>query len=225
MTASRKRSSPRKAAGRPGGKREHKPHPRAARMREEIVFAAAEAFARKGYRATTMQEIARAAGYTAASLYTYFRSKEEIFRAILATLQGEMLATFDEPAPSGLSFAQRLELLLLRQYELTERRKNALGVLLATTSQVAPEEMSPASDGHALFAERFTAWIRSNASPEDLGHTDPATAARVLMGISHAFFLDWLVGRAEGPLVQAAPAVVRHFLYGLSTARRPGPPR
>jgi AcrR family transcriptional regulator len=49
-----------------------------ARIREDIVEAAARAFSRHGHRRVTMQDIAREAGYTAASLYTYFRSKKEI---------------------------------------------------------------------------------------------------------------------------------------------------
>jgi len=47
-------------------------HPRRAReiarTRQDILEAAARAFARNGYQAVTMQEIAREAGYTAASL-------------------------------------------------------------------------------------------------------------------------------------------------------------
>ena len=195
------------------------PHPRSARMREEILWAAAEVFARRGYRAATMQGIAKAAGYTAASLYTYFRSKEEIFRALLDMLRAEMLATFDEPIPSGLTFAQRLELLLLRQYEMSERRKTAITLLLQHASEAAPEELSPASAGHAEFSVAFTRWIRKNAGEGDLGETPPEEAAVLVMGISHTFFVEWLVGRRKGRLTEAAPHVVRFFLHGVTGGR------
>lgn len=195
------------------------PHPRTERMRYEIVMAAAEAFAKKGYRATTMQEIAAAAGYTAASLYTYFKSKEEIFLAIVTNLKAEMLETYGERLPSGLSFAQRLELLLLRQYELSERRRLALQLLLTTTSEVAPEELSPASEGHQAFGDAFEAWMKENASAKDLGGASPREAARVVMGISHAFFQDWLLGRLPGRLADNAPKVVSYFLHGIAGRR------
>lgn len=195
------------------------PHPRSERMRQEIVMAAAEAFAKKGYRATTMQEIAAAAGYTAASLYTYFKSKEEIFRAIVKNLKADLLGTYRERLPAGLSFAQRLELLLLRQYELSERRKTAIQLILSTTSEVAPEELSPASDGHKAFCDAFEAWMAEHASPKDLGGATPQEAARVLMGISHAFFQDWILGRLDGRLSDAAPRVVSYFLHGIAGDR------
>lgn len=197
----------------------HKPHPRSARMREEIVLAAAEAFAKKGYRATTMQEIAAASGYTAASLYTYFKSKEEIFRGIISDLKLELLETFDERLPAGLTFAQRLELLLLRQYDLSERRRSAIQLILSTTSEVAPEELSPASDGHLAFCSSFETWLEANATSEDLGDASCEEAARVLMGISHAFFQDWILGRLDGRLTDVAPRVVSYFLHGISGDR------
>ena len=199
-------------------KKTHKPHPRNARMREEIVLAAAGAFARKGFRATTMHEIAAAAGYTAASLYTYFKSKDEIFAAIFLQLMAEMLATFDEPAPSGLDFGQRVELLLLRQYEVAERRRDAFNVLVNAMPEM-PKECGNPAEGHQLFLQRFPKWVRENAGSADLGATSVDDAARFLMGVSHSWFKEWLLGRRKTRLADAAPLVTRFFLHGVSGGR------
>jgi len=48
----------------------------------------------------TMQDIAREAGYTAASLYTYFRSKQEIVEAVMDQLTTEFLQVFEQPLPA-----------------------------------------------------------------------------------------------------------------------------
>lgn len=199
-------------------KKAHKPHPRSARMREEIVLAAAETFARKGYRAATMAEIAAAAGYTAPSLYTYFKSKEEIFRALLQQLIAEMLATFEEPAPSGLAFGQRVELLLLRQYEVAERRRDAFNVLVNAMPEM-PKNCGNPAEGHLLFLEGFSKWVSANAGPGDLGATSTDDAARFLMGVSQAWFKEWLLGRRKTRLAAAAPLVTRFFLHGVSGGR------
>lgn len=63
--------------------------PRFRRARREAVTglfaAAAEAvIARKGYAGATMHDIAREAGCASGTLYLYFRSKEELFSAIVA---------------------------------------------------------------------------------------------------------------------------------------------
>lgn len=46
--------------------------------RENIVSAASALFTEKGVTATSMDDIAKAAGYSKATLYVYFKNKEEI---------------------------------------------------------------------------------------------------------------------------------------------------
>jgi len=46
--------------------------------REAIATAAAELFHEKGIQQTSMDDVARAAGYSKATLYVYFQNKEEI---------------------------------------------------------------------------------------------------------------------------------------------------
>jgi AcrR family transcriptional regulator len=58
------------------------PLPRAARQ-ETILRGAARAFARAGYAATSMEDIAAASGITKLIVYRHFDSKEELYRAVL----------------------------------------------------------------------------------------------------------------------------------------------
>ena len=58
------------------------PLPRAERQ-ESILHGAAAAFARTGYAATSMEDIAAASGITKLIVYRHFDSKEELYRAVL----------------------------------------------------------------------------------------------------------------------------------------------
>lgn len=51
-------------------------------VRKRIVEAANKLFSEKGYRDTTMDEIASNLGISKAAMYRYFESKEELFKAI-----------------------------------------------------------------------------------------------------------------------------------------------
>lgn len=51
--------------------------------REEIIAAAADVLARRGYETATMKDIAAAVNMTAASLYHHFRSKDALLLAVL----------------------------------------------------------------------------------------------------------------------------------------------
>jgi AcrR family transcriptional regulator len=56
--------------------------PRAER-REQILFAATRAFARSGYAATSLDDVAAQAGISRVILYRHFESKTDLYRAVL----------------------------------------------------------------------------------------------------------------------------------------------
>ncbi len=60
------------------------PRPGIGGTRAVLVAGAARAFAQQGVRACTMQAVAAAAGVSKATLYNYFRTKDELARALLA---------------------------------------------------------------------------------------------------------------------------------------------
>lgn len=67
-----------------------------AMARQDILEAALRCFAKHGYANTKMADIAAEAGYTAASLYTYFPGKLEIFTAATEQFMSEVTASFGE---------------------------------------------------------------------------------------------------------------------------------
>jgi len=66
--------------------------PNSTAVRETIIEAAREIFARFGFRKATMDEIARAARKGKSSLYHYFKSKEEVFQAVIEQEAAEVMA-------------------------------------------------------------------------------------------------------------------------------------
>jgi AcrR family transcriptional regulator len=67
--------------------------------REQILTAATKAFARNGFAATSLDDIATEAGVTRVILYRHFDSKTELYQAVL----DRMCARLDAhvPAPAG----------------------------------------------------------------------------------------------------------------------------
>jgi len=107
--------------------------PRAQRTREAIVVAAGDVFADNGYAGTRIAHIAARAGVSSASFYTYFQSKEQIFREVIRRLQVEM-ARRDGHQPARADAIAGIEA-SNRAYIRSYRRNAALMVAL---EQVAP---------------------------------------------------------------------------------------
>jgi AcrR family transcriptional regulator len=134
-------------------------------IREAILDAAILVFARKGYQAATMAEIARQAGFAAASLYNYFPGKLEIFDAMVARLDEEYLAVFDEPPPADRDFAGRIEALVRRQLEVTRRRRGVFRIYLSLQGGAGTIPSERAARGHAAnfrsYMARYADWMRA----------------------------------------------------------------
>ena len=54
-----------------------------AKTRQKLIEVARDLFAHNGLEATTMNDIAQASGKGRRTLYTYFRNKEEIYKAVV----------------------------------------------------------------------------------------------------------------------------------------------
>jgi len=82
-----------------GGKRE--------RTRAQLVDAAAEIIAEKGYERTSLEEVAKRAGMTRGAIYGNFRNKEDLFLAVVATKWQPVMPRFS----LGASFAEQMDAL------------------------------------------------------------------------------------------------------------------
>jgi AcrR family transcriptional regulator len=64
--------------------------------REKLIAAAEKAFIRHGYEAASVEKIAEEAGFSRGAFYSNFRTKDELFVAVLQAKRREMEAALDE---------------------------------------------------------------------------------------------------------------------------------
>lgn len=187
------------------------------RTREAILDAATTVFAQQGYHAVTVKDIAAAAGYTAPSLYNYFGSKEAIFAALLERIQAAFLALFDEPVPAGLTFAQRLELLIRRHVDARARHAEAFTVFMKLQTGAMPsEELARWKlEAFTTYLDRLTRWIAESSNDDEVAAHGPQTLAFHLWGTMTADHARVLLGRdVESDPQQHARRIVDLFLHG-----------
>ncbi|WP_043661552.1 TetR/AcrR family transcriptional regulator [Thermocrispum municipale] len=65
--------------------------------RELLLDVAEQVFGTLGYAGTTMAELAKAAGVTRPTVYAYFSSKDEVFRALADRVRKEFLRLQEQP--------------------------------------------------------------------------------------------------------------------------------
>jgi len=93
------------------------PVPAVGRHRE-IIDAAAELMAERGYGGASLRELARRVGISQPSLYHYFRTKEELALQLLETLAADMLSAAPVTLPDDpTTFPRMLADLIRKLYD------------------------------------------------------------------------------------------------------------
>jgi TetR/AcrR family transcriptional regulator len=146
----------------------------------EILRAAESVFARKGFTGATMAGIAEAAGLPKANLHYYFRTKQEIYRAVLHNTLTLWLAGTDAIEP-GAEPGDALARYIRAKMTLTAERPDASRVF-------ANELLHGAHEVGGLLRNELRTLVRAKAAVIDgwaaQGRLAPVDA-------THLFFTIW----------------------------------
>jgi len=102
--------------------------PASATRRDELLEIAAELFAEKGFKNTTVRDIADAAGILSGSLYHHFDSKESMVDEILQTFQTELFAAYDEVIASDADARTKIERAVRLSFEAIDQHRYEVAI-------------------------------------------------------------------------------------------------
>jgi TetR/AcrR family transcriptional regulator, cholesterol catabolism regulator len=89
--------------------------------RDELLGIAADLFAERGFKNTTVRDIADAAGILSGSLYHHFDSKESMVDEILSSFQRELFRTYDDIVASDGDPRAKLEAVVHASFDAIDR--------------------------------------------------------------------------------------------------------
>lgn len=195
-----------------------------AHARRDILEAAAAAFARRGFHGTTIEDVAREAGYSPSSLYTYFKGKDDLYQSLLQEVAAQFEALKEEPILSPLGFEARLEWLLRRQFELVEKHRDFF-IVFADQQGGAKSAMNKVISDMAR--DNYLGWISFTSELLGKGmqegavrQGDPRDLAYFLIGTVNAAVFRWVAGDLPTPLQDHVTVLLELLLTGF----RPGNP-
>jgi len=164
------------------------------KRREQIVAAAAKAFAEHGYNGASMRQIAAEVGVSPAALLRHFESKEELLSAVLEWWASETLAITRE-GQSGLAAFERLRDVM--RYH-TEHRG-----LLELFTRFTGEAVHPAHPARPFISLRYDTVVNNLVerllAAAEAGEVPPLTRAkaeaeiRLLCSVMDGLEIQWLL--------------------------------
>lgn len=186
--------------------------------RDRILEAAVKVFARSGFHATRVSEVAKAAGVADGTIYLYFDSKESLLVSLFEDRVEKLLAFMSEELPKKPDAPARLRAVIDMQLGLLEGERDlaeVITVILRQSTRLMKEFAAP------RFTEYLDAIARIVSEGQASGafrqDVSPHITARAVFGALDGITLTWALGRAEaGALHRAAGQVADVFLRGLA---------
>jgi AcrR family transcriptional regulator len=107
----------------------------------EILSAALEVFAERGFQAARLEEVARRAGVSKGALYLYFETKADLFRAVVTDAISPNIERTKAVASAEVPFEQavRMGVGMLAGKVVTDRRITGVVKLVIAESRNHPE--------------------------------------------------------------------------------------
>ena len=131
--------------------------PASSARRDAMLALAAELFAEKGFRATTVRDIADAAGVLSGSLYHHFDSKESIVDRLLSEFLNDLLTQYREVVEAGGPPRVMLERFIEVAFAALPRHRAAIVVFQQDGAYLAGFERFEYVDTIATEIERL--WL------------------------------------------------------------------
>jgi AcrR family transcriptional regulator len=171
----------------------------------EIVDAALEVFAEKGFATAKLDDIARKAGISKATLYLYFDTKEEIFRAVARAAVASLLEALGSQAEgTDPPFAELVPQLLSRAAHMMEGgRVPAIARMVIGESRNFPDLARIWHDDVVASVVRIVTGIIARAQARgEVAPGNPRLHAFSLMGpmVMAMLFREVFGGVAANPL-------------------------
>lgn len=140
--------------------------------RENLVRAALQEFATRGYDGSSVRGICAAAGVTTGALYFFFKNKENLFREVIAPVMGPLedlirsvgserasaCALGNAASESGLPDRAR------RFLELCEERSDVVAVLEKNRASSVMEKVR--AEHVVALAQTIRSFLRASGKPE-----------------------------------------------------------
>jgi AcrR family transcriptional regulator len=177
-----------------------------------LLAVAVGEFNARGYDATSMEDLSRAAGITKSSFYHHVSGKEELLRAALARALDGLFGILSEPAALTGPALDRLRHIIFRQVEVLTSELPYVTLLLRVRGNTDTERWALARR-RAFDAQIASLVAEAVSDGEVRAGVDPALAARLLSGTVNSI-IEWY--RPGRPGSEALPGeVVRVISEGI----------
>jgi len=159
--------------------------------RKNIVEAATKSFTLFGYKATSMEQIAKLAGVGKGTIYTFFNNKQELLHEIIQELISEMKDSVIDVLESDIPFLEKINHCLFEM--MTLRKKQEFIAKMTDEARVlgteeVKQEIVHFEQSILSFIEQY---IQVAIQKKEIKPCNPKVTAFLFVKMYRSFTVDW----------------------------------
>ncbi|HUU50647.1 MAG TPA: TetR/AcrR family transcriptional regulator [Nitrospinota bacterium] len=186
--------------------------------RDEILESAQKLFAQKGFFKTTIQDIARESEFAIATLYNFFKSKDELYSALIER-KTENLFKFIQESALNQEGIKKIDNVVYAVLEFFENDKDFFKLYVIERSGFEWDIRSEIGERcHKMYLEYIEflkSVIEESIERGELRERSPWDISFFLSGIINSFIFQWVNSPKPYSLLDKHKTIMELFLSGV----------
>lgn len=159
--------------------------------RKQIVDSAAKSFSMFGYKATTMDGVAKIANVGKGTIYTFFTNKEELFQEIMNRMIAEMKRVAEDAIVSDRTFFDNLSAVLELLLDFQEEHELALKLSQEMREMGTPMALAGLQQLERAVVGYIAVQVTQAIEKGEIKPCEPEMTAFIMLKLYMALAVDW----------------------------------
>jgi AcrR family transcriptional regulator len=182
-------------------------------VKKVILLAAERVFQKWGLNKTTMEDIASEAGKGKSTLYYYYKSKEEIFNAVVTIEVDEIFAKARESTKEAATAKEKLKKYIVTSINEMKNKISAYTIIrteIKRNQNFINKLRSQFESKQEQFVKEILTIGVKNKEFRFIDDSELKTAAKTIIGIIHALELYLLLENDDAKQIDMAARIITY---------------
>jgi TetR/AcrR family transcriptional regulator, cholesterol catabolism regulator len=166
---------------------------------DEIVRAATDLFSRKGFHATTTQELADAVGLVKGTLYYHIGNKEKLLFRIHQEVTEDGIRRWSQVKSRNRPAAETIRLMIVEHCRVMDRYREAVAIFSEEMKHLSPALRRRLVARRDIYHELLESTIRGGVETGELRTPNPRLATLTILGMLNGMYRWYRPGGRLGP--------------------------
>ncbi|MEK4873941.1 TetR/AcrR family transcriptional regulator [Bacillus sp. FSL W8-0102] len=184
--------------------------------KKQILDAAAKSFSLFGYKATTMDQVAKLANVGKGTIYNFFKNKEDLFHEIVSSLIAEMKEAAEQSFDEEDSFVEKVHRALYQVLDFRRKHQLTIKLFQEAREMGTPAVLEVMDKIERSILDYIRDKIEMGIKHGEIKNCNPEVTAFVILKTYISLIFDW--ERDHEPLGkdEIARLFDLYFFQGLS---------